>query len=389
LPLHKLTRKDAPKPFILTDEARASFTTLRDAFTTAPLLRHFDPTLPLTLYTDAPDFALSGILHRPDDHGLLHPIGFFSRKLSPAEINYEIYDKELLAVVESFKHFRTWTIGTKTPISVFSDHKNLEYFMASRVLNRRQARWSLFLSEFHFELDRAPGTQNPSNPPSRRSDYVPKKGDDVLKVMHHTILNADRTRRLFTPLDCPGTKVSAFETFTFPAPELLQRFKTAFQNDLEWRTALKNGDTDFMTQDSLVFHCGKLFVPEKLRPTILKRRHDDVIAGHPGRARTTEFILQDHSWPKARRYIRDYVSSCEVCQRIKEPRHKPYGPLQPLDIPDQPRKSISTDLTQSWFTEYVHCTKVGMSQLLGLGFRLSVQCAEEYVLSTYSQILSA
>jgi hypothetical protein len=62
---------------------------------------------------------------------------------------------------------RPWLMGTAQPIAVVCDHKNLEYFMTSHVLNRRQGRWSMFLSEFDFQLDWAPGTQNPADSPSR------------------------------------------------------------------------------------------------------------------------------------------------------------------------------------------------------------------------------
>lgn len=61
---------------------------------------------------------------------------------------------------------RAWLIGTADPVSVVSDHKNLEYFMSSRVLNQRQACWSMFLSEFNFRLDYAPGLKNPADAPS-------------------------------------------------------------------------------------------------------------------------------------------------------------------------------------------------------------------------------
>ncbi len=141
LPLNALTKKAVrAAPFKLTTAAADAFNALKLAFTSSPLLRHFDPRhfdprLPCTLATDTSDFTISGVLHQPDELGLLHPVAYFSRKLSPAEINYEVYDKELLAMVESFRNMRAWLIGTNPPISVVFDHKNLEYFMMSRVLN--------------------------------------------------------------------------------------------------------------------------------------------------------------------------------------------------------------------------------------------------------------
>ena len=150
LPLVALTQKSTLQPFALNPDALGAFEQLHASFLSAPVLRHFDPNLPITLVTDTSDFALSGILHQPDDSALLHPVAFHSRKFTPAEINYEIHDKELLAIIDSFREFRSWTIGTSTPVAVVSDHKNLKYFMSSTLLNCRQARWSIFLSEFNF-----------------------------------------------------------------------------------------------------------------------------------------------------------------------------------------------------------------------------------------------
>ncbi|KAI0992964.1 hypothetical protein K3495_g15220 [Podosphaera aphanis] len=80
--------------------------------------------------------------------------------MSPAESNYEIYDKELLAIVQAFEEWRPELEGSSDPVEVITDHKALEYFMKSRLLSRRQARWSEFLSRFHFKIVYRPGNQN-------------------------------------------------------------------------------------------------------------------------------------------------------------------------------------------------------------------------------------
>ena len=90
----------------------------------------------------------------------LHPIAFHSRKFSATKINYEIYDKELLAIVDSFQTWRHYLEGASTPITVYTDHKNLEYFMSARVLNRHQARWSMSLSRFDFKITYQLGKQH-------------------------------------------------------------------------------------------------------------------------------------------------------------------------------------------------------------------------------------
>ena len=125
-PLTTLTRKLVR--FTLSDEADATFRSLQQAFTMAPILRHYQPDLPLTVEADASDFALGCVLSQPSLAGDLHPLCFYSRKFTPAELNYPIYDKELLVVVEAFRQWRVYMEGAAPPIRVFSDHKNLEYF---------------------------------------------------------------------------------------------------------------------------------------------------------------------------------------------------------------------------------------------------------------------
>lgn len=346
-PLHLLTRKDVR--FHWSDTERNAFETLKRAFTSYPVLRHYDPSKPATLSTDASNFALSGILQQPDDSGVLHPVAYYSRKITPAESNYDTHDKELLAIVDSFRDMRPWLMGTSQPISVVCDHKNLEYFMTSRVLNPRQARWSTFLSYFDFQLDWAPGIRNPADGPSRRPDYEPKRGDEVLTAQNKALLTPYHLRRIRPELaaqdDTPAAPntIPAITTLSIDNSELLQRFQKAFREDTEWREAMLRGDSDFTAQDDMVFYKGRVYVPKSLRAEVLYQRHDCVLSGHPGRTSTVKNVERDYCWPGIYTYVRRYVAACDVCARTKIPRHKPYGLLKPLDIPERPWKSISMD----------------------------------------------
>ena len=125
--------------FTLTDNACNVVALLKDAFQHAPILIHHDPSKPVVLFTDASDFAISGIPHQANGNGNLHPLCFFSQKLTDVEINYNVHDKEMLGVIESLKEFRPWLSGMVIPVSIVTDHKNLEYFMTSHLLNCQQA----------------------------------------------------------------------------------------------------------------------------------------------------------------------------------------------------------------------------------------------------------
>ena len=137
--------------------------------------------------------------------------------------------------------------------------------------------------------------------------------------------------------------ISTLSTFTINNSELLDNFKTAFQLDTEWRDAIAKFNPSFTFQDNLVFHDKQLFIPQSLWSQILYSCHDAVLASHPGWASTYDLVKCDYSWPGLWRYIRSYVSFCQQCMKIKNITHKPYGLLQPLDIPDKPWRSIAMD----------------------------------------------
>jgi len=133
-PLMDLTKKI--ENWTWSKEAQAAFEELKERFTSAPILAHFDPTKPVIIETDASDFAIGAVLSQRDEENRLHPVAFHSRKFQPAEINYEIHGKELLAVVDAFKHWRHYCEGAEHQIQVLSDHQNLEYFTTTKALNR-------------------------------------------------------------------------------------------------------------------------------------------------------------------------------------------------------------------------------------------------------------
>ena len=109
--------------------------------------------------------------------GVLRPVAFFSRKMNPAECNYMIYDKELLAIIRAFEIWRpeAASVDPSNPVKVYTDHRNLEYFMTTKQLTRRQARWAEFLSEFNFKIMYRPGKQG------QKPDYLTRRSQDLPK----------------------------------------------------------------------------------------------------------------------------------------------------------------------------------------------------------------
>jgi hypothetical protein len=181
--------KGLPKDWIWTDAMTKSFEKLKHCFTTAPILTHFDPHHGCIVKTDASDFVLGGVLSQTAKDKKLLPNAFHSRKFSPAEINYEIHNKELLTIVDCFKAWRRYLEGALYMVLVFTDHKNLEYFMMTKVLNRRQARWAQELAGVDFKLYYRKGTSN-GKPDAllRYPEYHPEKGGGEDRLIQ-TVLN--------------------------------------------------------------------------------------------------------------------------------------------------------------------------------------------------------
>jgi hypothetical protein len=127
------------------------------AMISQPILHHFDPTCPLILDTNASDYAIGAICSQPDAEGTLHPLGYFSRKLKDTKQNYDIHDKELLAIVDSLQKWSTYCKSTQHLITILSDHKNLEYWQTKKDLNLRQAWWGELLANYNFCIIYCPG----------------------------------------------------------------------------------------------------------------------------------------------------------------------------------------------------------------------------------------
>ena len=123
----------------LTPKAKLAFSRLRQAFTEAPILHHFDPERYIRIETDASGYAIGGILSQlTPDSGQWHPVAFFSRKMIPAETRYETHDQELLAIVEAFKTWRHYLEGCKFEVLILTNHNNLCQFMDTKSLSFRQ-----------------------------------------------------------------------------------------------------------------------------------------------------------------------------------------------------------------------------------------------------------
>ena len=190
-PLVRLTRKEIP--FLFDQGCRTAFEELKKRLTTAPVLGHYDPLRQSMLELDASDGVVAGILSQLDETDQQwHPIAYFSKTMNPAEYNYEIHDKEMLAIVRALEQWRAELEGLPSQIQILSDHKALEYFMTKRQLTARQARWAEILSRFNLQITYRPGKQNQgADALTRRKQDTDSQGEVMVESRMQIMLKLE------------------------------------------------------------------------------------------------------------------------------------------------------------------------------------------------------
>ncbi len=302
-PLTALTKK-ASSPIKWTERASRAFDRLKQLFTSTPILTLPDPELPFVVEVDASGIGVGAVLSQRarNDHKL-HPCAYFSRRLSPAERNYDIGNWELLAVKLALEEWRQWLEGAKHPFLIWTDHRNLTYIREAKRLSSRQARWALFFNRFDFTLSYRPGSKN-SKP--------------------------DALSRQFEPPEVEGKPESILPSSRVVA-SIQWGIETAVKKAQQQHPDPGNGPP------------GRLFVPKSMRSDVLQWGHASISSGHPGSTRTLKLIQRRFWWPNMQRDVRVFVAACAVCAQNKEPRTHPHGLLHSLPIPSRPWSHISLD----------------------------------------------
>jgi len=134
-PLHDLVKKD--KRWEWTEKEEKAFKELKGRFTKEPVLAAPDIDKKMRMEVDASDYATGGVLSMECEDGLWRLVVFLSKALNETERNYEIHDKEMLAIIRELEAWRHLLEGAQTKFEIWTDHKNLEYFMKAQKLNQR------------------------------------------------------------------------------------------------------------------------------------------------------------------------------------------------------------------------------------------------------------
>lgn len=350
-PLVRLTKKGTP--FVWGEDQQTAFDTLKQKYIESPILAPLLGDRPTRVEPDASRYACGAVLAQQDDLGIWKPCAYFSAKHLPAECNYDIHDKELLAIVKALKHWTGELLSLSQPFIILTDHKNLEKFTTKRDLNERQMRWSQILSKFNFKLDYRPGTQATlPDTLSRREQDMPQSEQDprisersMILLPPNLWVNTSRVDMrnpfLTEPLrDLWNEGIQADETYTELFRHVLNGDRR-FPPELQVQTAI----SDCEVKDQQLRYRDRIWLPsyEPLSTKVIQTIHDSTIGGHPGREATTAILSRQFYWPHFAQDIRRFIRNCDVCGRTSTWRDKKKGLLKPLPVPDRIWQEISVD----------------------------------------------
>ncbi|MBW0548584.1 hypothetical protein O181_088299 [Austropuccinia psidii MF-1] len=261
--------------FPLNDEALSQFCQLKEAFTIAPILFHFNPSLPTIVETDATNYALSAVL---------------------------IWD---------LKHWRPFLLSLSSPFEVLTNHSSLQYFISSKVLTRRQA---------------------PTLPDalSRWDNVYPERGEDFIRK------NPMNFQQLIKKDEVQPSRYFAFKVESFS--NFIDSIQKKLWQDSLYRSILEElgkgksiKDYSLDSSSQLLLFKDWMVVPNDptIQLSILQKSHDSPLAGHPGQEKTLKLVKRDFHWSAMTQLIKDYVSSCQQCSRNKNIQQKKFGLLNP------------------------------------------------------------
>jgi len=277
--MNMLMRKD--EKWAWEDSQQKAFEELKQIFTMKPVLAASDLDKEFRVEADALNYATGGVLSMKCSDEKWRPVAFISKSLSDTEQNYEIHDKEMLAVVRCLEAWRYFLEEAVIKFEIWTDHKNLEYFMKAQKLNRRQARWALYLSRFNFTLKHVLGSKmGKADSLSRRPDWevgVDKDNEDetLVKLGWLEVRKIETVEIIVDRVDLleEVRKSKVKDDEVVKAVEEMKRAGVKMLRDEEWREV-----------NSIMYKEGKVYVPkdEKLRAEIIRLHHDTPIRGHGG-----------------------------------------------------------------------------------------------------------
>lgn len=314
-PLFDLTVKGSK--FKWEDQHQKSFDTIKSIISKDVILMFPKPNQPFILHFDSSDIGTGAVLQQYDEKGLLRPIEFFSKKWNKAEFNYSTPDKELFGLVLALQHWYSILFGVES-IMVYTDHKSLRDFSKTQLLRPRHARWALILEDFKDRM---------------KINWIAGKKNVIADVVSRNPSFALSEKELKERL----------ETTVLPESVFMAPFTVL--NDIEEEDSDEEDELEVGRPTSRTCQPHQIDITNDREKQIdvLHIHHDNILAGHFGFKKTLDLIQRRYWWKGMSKDVKQYVDSCDVCQKSKSSRQAPSGKLIPLPIPDRNWQNITMD----------------------------------------------
>ena len=310
-----------------TERQQKVFKELKKRFTKEPVLAVPDLDKKMRMEVDISDYATEEVLFMECEDRKWRPVAFLSKSLNKTERNYEIHDKKMLAVVRGLENWKHLLEDAKYIFKVWTDYKNLEYFMKAQKLNQRQACWVLYLSRFNFILKHVPETKmRKVDELSRRPDWkvgIEKNNDNQVFIKNSWLRNLYEV------------------VIEGPEVDILEKIKKARGKDEEIVRVVEEmkkagikavRGEEWQLEGDLVLKKEK----EKLRIEIIQLYHDVLVARYGGKWKTIELVMRNYWWPGVAKDIGKYVEGCNICQRMKNRTEVLAGKLKLSEVLEKP-----------------------------------------------------
>lgn len=309
-------KKNDRTEIIWTDTANEAFQDCKQQLVNATCLSHPSTTAQVLLYVDASDTAVGAVLHQ-HENGQVKPLGFYSKKLTGAQLKYSTYDRELTSIYQGIKHFRYMLEGRQ--FAIYTYHKPLIFALQQNPekASPRQARQLDFISQFSTDIRHINGAENIVADMLSRINEI--QDDNIIdyNAMHQSQSTDTELSRLLS--------------------------SNSLTNSLNLQKIC-------IEESPIPLYCDistgapRPFIPKGHRKSIFRKIHD---LSHPGRKATLELVHRRFVWPSMRRDCNTWVKACIECQRNKVQRHTK-APYSTFELPSQRFEHVNIDIVGPW-----------------------------------------
>ncbi|KAM9892021.1 hypothetical protein OXX69_012141, partial [Metschnikowia pulcherrima] len=337
-----------------TETQQSMFDSLREKLMNPPILILPQPASTFVLYTDASNYYMGAVLNQVDeDNKLQGVVAFESRKFKGAELNYDVREKEFLAIIHALKKWRHYLLDK--PFVLYTDHHSLQFVLTQKTPSGRIARWLDVLAEYNFEIRYIQGPRNVVADCLSRKDIEAPPGKVEDSEHARTVAQLNRMLWSTTEMAAEPAQLIQLQQEYKRDPHFAQFYHLLQNKDEVVPPKLQVQLDRYTLVDDLLYYAItsadelRLCVPQGLsRHTLLHNVHDSNVGGHRGVHKTYERLMRQFYWFRMFKTVKKYVAQCEVCQQNKTSSRLPVGLLKPLPVPARPWQHITMDFVSAF-----------------------------------------